>query len=67
MSTKIDFGYESWLRIWKVLAPYNIRPKTIPLIKIQMDVVSFKCLLSQNNKKRKFKRKKKYFFGLDKD
>jgi len=35
MSTKIDLGYKSWLRVGTVLAPYNIRPKTVPLIKIQ--------------------------------
>ena len=28
----------------KVLAPYNACPKMVPLIKIQMDVLYFKCL-----------------------
>jgi len=52
-STKTDLRYGSWLCVRKVLAPYSIRPKTIPLIKIQMDVVSFKCLFSKikNNDK----------------
>jgi len=44
---KTDLGHESWLRVRKVLGPYNARPKTIPLIKIQMDVVFFKCLFSK--------------------
>jgi len=31
----------------QVLAPYNAHPKTVPLIKIQIDVVSFKCLFKK--------------------
>ena len=38
--------------LWKqrlgVLAPYKAHPKMVPLIKIQIDVVSFKCLFSKN-------------------
>jgi len=30
---KPDFGSGSWLRVGKVLAPHNVRPKTVPLIK----------------------------------
>jgi len=30
---KLDFGSGSRLRVGKVLAPHNVRPKTVPLIK----------------------------------
>jgi len=30
---KPDFGSRSRLRVGKVLAPHNVRPKTVPLIK----------------------------------
>ena len=33
MVSKIELGSEGQLRVGKVLAPYNVRPKTIPLIK----------------------------------
>jgi len=32
-ANKSDFGSGSQLRVEKVLAPHNVRPKTVPLIK----------------------------------
>jgi len=68
-STKTNFGYVNWLCVGKVLTPYNARPKTVSLIKIQMDVVSFKCLFFKTIKKENSKENKKrfLFFGPDKD
>jgi len=36
---KSDFGSRSRLRVGKVLAPHNARPKRLPLIKCAKDVV----------------------------
>jgi len=33
MICEIRFGFESQFRVGKVLAPYNARPKMVPLIK----------------------------------
>jgi len=68
MSTKIVW-VRKWLHVEKMLAPYNVRPKTVLLIKIQMNVVSFKYLFSEIIKRENSKETKKYFcfFGPDKD
>jgi len=52
-STKIEFGVRELITCRKVLAPYNAHPKMIPLIKIQIDVVSFKCLFYKKKIKKK--------------
>jgi len=59
---KTKFGYESCLRVGKVLAPYNVRPKMVPLIKIQMDVLSFKYLFFKIIKRKKIQKKQKMIF-----
>ena len=33
MVFETNLGFDSWLHVKKVLAPYNACPKTIPLIK----------------------------------
>jgi len=47
-----------------VLEPYSARSKTIPLLKIQMDVVSFKCLFSKIIKRENSKETRKDFCFL---
>ena len=47
-----------------MLTPYNVRPKMIPLIKIQMDVVFFKCLFSKIIKRENSQETKKEFCFL---
>jgi len=42
---KPDFGSESRLRVGKVLAPYNARPKTILLIKYAKVMWFFKIFI----------------------
>ena len=39
---KPDFGFRSRLRVGKVLAPHNTRPKTVPLIKCAKVIWFFK-------------------------
>jgi len=39
------------------LPPYNAHPKIVPLIKIQIDVVSFKCLFYKKKIKIKINKK----------
>ena len=60
-STKTYFGYRSWLHVEKVVVPYNAHPKTIALIKIQMDVITFKCLFSKIIKRENSKETKNIF------
>jgi len=68
---KPDFGSESRLRVGKVLAPYNARPKMIPLIKRAKRMWFSKYLIfPKSNNKRMYKINKNNFFGFfgpDKD
>jgi len=42
---KIDFGSGSRLRVGMVLAPHNVRPKTVPLIKCATIIWFFKIFI----------------------
>ena len=59
---KLDFRSRSWLRVGKVLAPYNTHPKMIPLIKYAQIYVVFKIFNSLQNNKTLLKKQTKVFF-----
>jgi len=67
---KADFGSKSRLRMGKVLAPHNVRPKMVPLIKYTKRYDFFKIFIfPKNNIKWCTKEKNVFFlfFRLDKD
>ena len=46
---KTDFGSGNRLRVRKVLAPHNARPKTVPLIKCAKVMWFFKIFIFPKN------------------
>jgi len=50
-SAKTKFMVRESLRVGKVLAPYNARPKAVPLIKFAKETCLFKYLFFPKEKK----------------
>ena len=70
MCKKIDFGSGSRLRMRKVLAPHNVRPKLVPLIKYAKVTWFFKIFIFPKIIINEFTKEAKiffWFFGHDKD
>ena len=54
------FWVRELISVWKVLAPYNSRPKTVPLMKHTNGWVFLMFIFPKSNKKRNIQ--KKHFF-----
>jgi len=60
-STKLYLGSESRLCARKVLAPYNIYPKIVSLIKYAMECDFLECIFPKHQQKYMYKKQREYF------